>query len=180
MTIFRLPNAQWLSPEQFTLAPGETVSIRKCFLHFKRWEPPTGDTYGRKVELNYAGERVFAELAIVRLLERDGFDAVWVNPRFGRTKFWRALWTEHPLPSHVRELYDEIIQKNDNRRGGCWDVLAWKQDAYLFIESKQKSRDYKDRIRPSQRRWLDAAMRAGIAPSCFVVCEWDAQHCGQS
>jgi len=36
--------------------------------------------------------------------------------------------------------------------GGCWDVLAWKGQDYMFIESK---RVRKDRMRIPQFRWFE-------------------------
>jgi deoxyribodipyrimidine photo-lyase len=69
------------------------------------------------------------------------------------------------------------VRANSGKRGGCWDVLAWKQrEQVLFVESKQKAPRYKDSIQDSQKEWLEAAMSVGVAPSCFVVCEWDIER----
>ena len=147
-------------------------------LRFKLWTgEPVTHTYGNKAGLDSDGEAVFAELAILRLLEKDGYEGVWVDT-FGHGKLWKSMedWksrSECVLPDHAREVYERIVRENDGRKRGCWDVLAWKNGAYLFVESKRKG---KDRMRANQFRWLDAALRAGLELSCFRVCEWDIEQ----
>jgi hypothetical protein len=77
------------------------------------------------------------------------------------------------LPQDAKDLYDAIVRENGRKRSGCWDILAWKDGRYLFVEAKQRSPRYKDRIQGTQVRWFEAARRAGIGLECFRVYNWD-------
>ncbi len=101
-----------------------------------------------KVIIDCDGEPMFAELAILRSLQKEGFEGVWVDTFSNR--FRRSLSEDCSLPLHAREFLDSIIRANDGKRRGCWDVFAWKEGQYLFVESKQKSPAYKDRTQSTQ------------------------------
>jgi hypothetical protein len=146
-----------------------TRSVAKWPLQFKPWRgAPIADTYGRKPVLDWYGEAVFAEIAIVRVLQSEGFDAVWIDGY--RHRFMQSISEKRDLPEPAKILLDRVISFNDGQRKGCWDVLAWKGENYLFVEVKRKG---KDRISPEQIRWLEAALQAGMDISCFRICEWD-------
>ena len=72
------------------------------------------------------------------------------------------------LPDTPHAVFREIERKNGGRRG-CWDVFAWRRDEVVFAEAKRME---KDRIRESQRAWLDAALEVGIPLSAFLIVEW--------
>ena len=139
-------------------------------MRFKLWAgEPIKDTYGGKAVLDSDGQPVFAELAILRLLEKDGYEGVWVDTY--RRRFRDAMPPAVcELPAQAREIYDRIVTANGGKRGGCWDVLAWKNGKYLFVEAKRKG---EDNMLVDQLRWLDAAIQVSLAPSCFRICEWD-------
>ena len=146
-----------------------THSVAKWPARFTQWGGmPLTNTYGGKAVIDWQGEPVFAELAIVRMLQSEGFDAVWIDGYGNR--FRSSISEERVLPEHAKALLKTIIQSNNGKRQGCWDVLAWKGETYMFVESKRRG---KDRIRGSQIQWLDAAIQAGMDVSCFRVCEWD-------
>ena len=158
-----------VAPQTFTMSSGKTVEVAKCFLEFPRWDgPPISDTYGGKPVLESDGEAVFAEIGILRLLQRKGFDGVWVDTFLGRLRQSIAPLTRD-LPADIREVYRRIVDANGSRRG-CWDVLAWKDERVVFVECKRKS---EDRIRTTQTAWLESSLRAGIGLDSFMVCEWD-------
>jgi len=50
------------------------------------------------------------------------------------------------------------------------DVFCWKDDSIIFAESKCLS---KDKIRPNQIQWLDAALNYGLKEESFLMVEWD-------
>jgi hypothetical protein len=127
------------------------------------------DTYGGKAVVEVDGEPLFAELAILRLLEADGWEGVWVDTY--RRAFRRGLpgSPAAELPRRPREVFDAIVAENGGTRG-CWDVFAWREDATAFAEAKRRGRD---RMRPNQHRWLSAAIRAGVPLAAFAVVEWD-------
>jgi hypothetical protein len=54
--------------------------------------------------------------------------------------------------------------------GGAWDILAWREDIVLFVESKQHQSS--DKLRPTQIAWLGAAVDHGVEPTAFVVAEY--------
>jgi hypothetical protein len=151
------------------LPSGKNVSVRTQFLRFNAWRgKPVTDTYGGKTILNIGGEPLFAELAVLRMLEKEGFEGVWVDT-FGK-RFRRTMTKDScVLPAWVKTLYDGIAAGN-GQRTGCWDVVGWKNNNIIFVETKRKG---KDRIRASQLKWLESALHLGIAIEAFSVCEWD-------
>ncbi len=146
-------------------------AIPKQSVCFRLWKgSPIADTYGNKAILDCDGEPVFAELAILRSLQKEGFDGVWVDGF--RKCFRRSRSEDCILPPHASEFFDSIVRANDGKRAGCWDMFAWKDGEYLFVEPKRRDRD---RMRDTQVKWLQAALRAGVALSSFRICEWDIE-----
>jgi hypothetical protein len=155
-----------------TLPCGKSVRIPRCSYFFRKWQgKPLSDTYGRKAVLDIEGKGVFAELAILGFLRKAGCDGVWVDSYRGK---FRRSWPEGScdLPPHARALYDRIRRANGGKRGGCFDVFAWKGRNYLFVESKRRSHDA---IRPTQKAWVQAALRSGVPRKSLLICEWDFQ-----
>jgi hypothetical protein len=160
-----------LNMETLVLSSGASVQVSKYAARFRAWTGmPVADSYGGKAVLDWQGQPVFAELAILYSLREEGFEGVWVDGYSHR--FRVSLSEDQQPPAHVRELLDKIVQENDGKRQGCWDVLAWKDSRYVFAESKRKG---KDRIRKTQVRWLEAALRAGVPLQCFCICEWEIE-----
>jgi hypothetical protein len=61
-------------------ARGDVVEVPKARLVFRRWTGALpGDRCGAKPILDWHGEPVFAELAILRILEAHGWGGVWVD-----------------------------------------------------------------------------------------------------
>lgn len=142
--------------------------IPKFLMHFRK--VGANPAFGNKPIVEWDGEPVYPELAVARLLEKNGFDAVWIDNYRG--KFWASMSQQRTLPDAAREAYARILQANGGKRGGFWDVMAWKESAFVFVELKQNTAECKDRISEKQRNWLQAALRAGFAETCFSVCEW--------
>lgn len=162
-----IPELQWIGQEPFA-GPEESVMIPIFSMHFmKRGADPA---FGNKPIVEWEGESFYPELAVARLLRRHGFDAVWIDSYRG--KFWEGMLEERTLPDAAREAYARILKANGGKRGGFWDVMAWKENEFVFIELKQNTAECKDRISEKQRLWLQAALRAGFQQSCFYVCEW--------
>ncbi|KKW19798.1 MAG: hypothetical protein UY63_C0006G0040 [Parcubacteria group bacterium GW2011_GWA2_51_10] len=169
-------NLEFLQPhkvdsERFSLSSGEQISIQKYFLTFNSWRgAPIPNTYNGKTVLDWNGEPVFAELAVLRLFQSHGWNGVWVDSY--RRKFRVGLpdvVEPIELPQKQRELIDSIRAKT-GRSGGCWDVLVWRENVTLFLELK---RSKKDRIQSSQNGWLTAAIDLGLTASDFALVEWD-------
>lgn len=174
-------NLEFLQPykvesELFSLSSGDQVSIQKYFLHFNEWKgAPIPNTYNGKAVIDWNGEPVFAELAVLRLFQSNGWDGVWVDSY--RRKYRDGLpdvADPVELPEKQRQLINSIRAKT-GRHGGCWDVLVWKGDQIMFLELKRKK---KDRVQASQDQWLEASLSQGLKSSTFALVEWDLHEIG--
>lgn len=153
------------------LPDGHDVAIPLIRPTFSRWDgPPVEDDYGGKPVLDHDGEPLFAELAILRLLEEEGWEGVWVDTY--RNRYLVDLPEKDGrvgLPPAHESILEEIHERNGGR-SGCWDVFAWRNGHVLFAESKWKG---KDAIWGSQREWLQAALAGQLTSKSFLVVEWE-------
>jgi hypothetical protein len=161
-----------VSTEIIQTPDGKPICIPRYEFLFSTWTKSNDfDTYNGKTILEFKGEPLFAELFILRLLEEQGYKGVWVDTY--RNKFWTklpSLSLPVSLDNKLKEIYDSIYLQKGGRRVGCFDVIAYKSNKFLFAELKRKS---KDSIRATQIEWLSAAFRAGLKPSSFIIAEWD-------
>lgn len=157
--------------EIFRLSNDESVSIQKYFLHFKPWQgTPIANTYNGKAVIDWNGEPVFAELAVLRLFQSHGWDGVWVDSYRRKYRVGLPDVVEPvALPPQIDQLVESIRAKT-GRSGGCWDVLVWKVTQVLFLELK---RSKKDRIQESQIQWLEASLAEGLKVENFGFVEWE-------
>lgn len=157
--------------ELFSLSSGASVLIQKYFLTFTPWKgAPIPNTYNNKPVIDWNGEPVFAELAVLRLFQSHGWEGVWVDSY--RRKYRTGLPdVAEPveLPLRQQELIESIKAKT-GRSGGCWDVFVWKGDQFRFIELK---RSKKDSIQHTQDSWLEASLLVGLGPESFALAEWN-------
>lgn len=168
---FRFPEGlQPTSVYPITLPGGRTVEVSKATPKFQIWKGGGIDTYGGKAILVVDDEPVFAELAILRTLQRDGWDGVWIDTY--RNKFRRGL-PEMSEPVDLTgtplEFYDKLKAAN-GRTSGFWDVFAWKNREFVFCEAKRAK---KDQITSTQKRWLEVALSEQLDLRSFLVVEWD-------
>jgi predicted dithiol-disulfide oxidoreductase (DUF899 family) len=159
-------------PVDVPLPSGRTIALPHCRPLFPRWEGAK-PAFGNKTPLNYNGEPVFAELFILRLLEKAGWKGRWVSSFGG--KFLRDMPTSWKLENAVDipERQSELLKSisvESKAPGGCFDVFAWRGDDVLFCESKRRDHDH---LRDSQRRWMDAALACGVPEASLLVVEWD-------
>ena len=129
------------------------------------------DAYGRWPILSLNGRPQFAELASLRILEDDGWSGVWVD--IYRNKCRTAYWpkNEVELPPKQQQLLQRIYEKAGSNKG-CWDVFCWREEMYLFAESKRQGHD---RIRDTQRQWLEAAIKCNLSLTSFLIVGWSAE-----
>jgi hypothetical protein len=159
---------------QVRLLSGQDINLPLCQPTFKSWlgvQPPF--TFGRKPVLNYKDQPVFAELMILNLLREKMWDGVWVSS-YGGTKYLREMPRDFrlgqsvDLPAGYKRLLDGI-QTLAGKKGGCFDVLAWRDSQFIFLEAKQK---HHDKIRDTQSRWIEAAISTGVASDKLIIVEW--------
>jgi len=159
--------------ELIKLASGDLVDVPKATPHFRRWAGDrVADTYGNKPVLDSGGSPAFAEILILRAFQQEGWEGVWVDTF--RQKFRTECFPVNAvvLPPPQKEIL-ERIREAAGHHSGCWDVFCWKGEDCVWAEAKLHRRD---RIRPSQVNWLDAALKIGIGLSSFLVVEWSTEH----
>jgi hypothetical protein len=147
------------------------IQIQSLRIQFPPASPryPSNDklpkTYRSKPLVVVADEILFGELAILRYLQMDGWQGVWVDTFHGRGKK-KVLWSGMPpngygnLTSDAEALYDNIVQANDGKSSGFFDVFAWKNGEFVFIEYKGAG----DSSNQNEMRWINAALKCGVQP----------------
>jgi len=165
--------------------------VPAVFLRFAKWQgKPFADDFGKKsaamIDLN--GEHLFAELAVLRLLQQDDWEGRWVNTYSGGGEVWKYLtdWQDVPRAEQKtrpiqddapRQLLARIAGFNKPRRyKGCWDVFAWRSTDVAFLECKRTAPKYTDVVSKEQEEWLRSALflgdeRVSLNSFCFV--QWD-------
>ena len=157
------------------LPSGGNVELPVFHPKFHLWKGPKIDfDFGGKPVIEYEGEPVFAELAILRMLIADGWDGVWVET-YGGMHFlhdmpqdWKLAQQHVDIPTEKREMILQI-----QKAGGtiaCFDVFAWKGDEILFCEAKNKG---KDKLTSGQLKFIEGALSLGIPASSLLIAEWD-------
>jgi hypothetical protein len=164
-----------ISAHAITLPRGMSLLVPMCRCRFDIWQGKSiPDTYGGKAVLKFGNEPVFAELAILRILQEAGWEGVWVDTFRG--KFRKCMPPDScQLPPHAKKVYNRVCRSNNGKTSGCFDVFAWKGKRYLFVESKRRG---KDAIRRTQIEWICAALNTGILLSSLLICEWEPRHGG--
>jgi hypothetical protein len=165
--------AEELEPTSVVLpSSGRRVEILTLLRRERLWAGPVPTSFSavpNKPALQYGDTPIWSEFALLRLLERDGWQGVWVKNWGGRA-FWRDVLKPIELPPPAASLFSRIAT-HAARGGGCWDVFAWRDDDMLFIEAKRSGRD---RLRLTQRTWLEGALAEGVPLSSFIIVEWVA------
>jgi hypothetical protein len=121
-----------------------------------------------KPAFDFDGTPTWVEFIVLRLLERAGWEGVWVKNFNGGRAFWRDICQPVELPAIAAARFRQI-EASAGRTSGCWDVFAWKGEEVLFAESKRLR---SDKLNDNQLNWLAAALRVGVPLSSFAVVEW--------
>lgn len=161
---------------------GSVLTVPKVELQLQRWQgTPLSNTFGNKPLINFGGRPVFAELCVCELLRLSGWQARWVET-YGAgamTPHHFTCWADTSLAGQQHEpitdawllaLLHQVAQTTSNTYAGCWDVIGWKGETVLFTELKRLK---KDRLRPTQPRWLEAGLQIGLQPDNFLLVAWD-------
>jgi hypothetical protein len=159
------------STEKIKLLSGKIVHVPKCRTYFVQWHgKAVPDDYGGKALLRLGRKPLFAELMVLRLLEKEGWHGVWVDS-FGGIKY-RVGMRDLKKPVSLKPAQEKLLKKIRDKagcRGGCFDVFAWRGQKHRFVELKRRG---KDRIRKTQKRWLAAARHCHIKMSDLLIVEW--------
>lgn len=166
--------------EKFNI-DSKIIEIPKCSVRLKKWEGTIQDTFGSKPIINHHNKPMFAEFVIVNLLKESGWDARWVGT-YGSPKMSPIFLQEwngnnisnqknYPIENEkINQIIHTIALDNNKSYSGCWDIISWKDDQVLFIESK---RSKKDKIRNSQIGWLQAVLKNQLSENNLMIFEWD-------
>ena len=174
----------------FLRPTGERVdSVPSVFVRFPMWRgTPFSDDLGKKtaamIDLN--GEHLFPELAILRLLERDGWEGRWIHTTSSGeiTKYitdWRDVSRQEQRSRPIqhdgaRALLYAIADRSGNRYGGCWSVFAWRENSYAFFETKRQNAKDREKLKPAQEAWVRAALslrEQTMSARDFGLVQWD-------
>ena len=150
---------------------GQVVYIDKYILKFNQYKHSNNiNNYGGKVILDFQNEPVFAELLILRILEAQDYKGVWVDTY--RNKFWTSITEKIDitnLDKKIKTVIEEIYILKGGKKSGCFDVVAYKNNEFVFVELK---RGKKDKIRQTQIEWLLTAKQINKNYK-FIIVEWD-------
>jgi hypothetical protein len=156
-----------------------TCKAQKLYMRFNRWlgehwwlgkDVDPRWTIKSEIECPIGKEPTVAEIAILHLLEADGWQGRWVNnfaPFARRFMVGLPVITEPvPLEPEPLVIYQQIVSRNGGI-GGFWDVFAWRGSDYVFVESKGRG----DTISDAQWQWLAAASSV-VPQATFFIVEW--------
>jgi hypothetical protein len=144
-----------------------TVTLRRRVQAWTGPKPEWWNLVPNKPLLRFNGQPIWAEFIVLRELEAEGWQGVWINA--WRRAYWRNPGEVAAVPAPIGDLIDRIA-KRTGRRGGCWDICAWRGAELRFIELKQRDRD---ELRPTQRAWRAMALEEGVPLSAFAIVEWE-------
>src|SRR5688500_5853499 len=177
----------------FLRPTGERVgAVPSVFVRFPMWRGAAfTDDLGKKtaamVDVN--GEHLFAELAILRLLEREGWEGRWIHTTSGGeiSRYlteWRDVSRQEQKSRPIqhdgaRALLYGIADRSGNRYGGCWTLFAWRGDSYAFFETKRQGPKDKEKLKPAQEAWVRAALslkQQAMAARDFALVQWEYRN----
>ena len=165
--------------------------VRGVQLRLPKWGgEPFADDFGKKaagmIELD--GEHLLPELAVLRLLEKDGWSGRWVSTYSAGSEIWKYLteWRDVPRQeqknrpieeAEPRQLIAQVAGMNKPARyGGAWDVYAWRGSEFAFFQTKRGAPKGKDVVKDSQVDWMRSALYLGdprLRTSSFCYVLWD-------
>lgn len=160
-----------ITTETLLTESGQTILLDKYNFVFKAWtENHNFGTYGGKKLLELDNEPLFAELLLLRLLEKQGYKGVWVDTY--RNKFWQRLphFSFPVIPDKkLTDIYEKIYEQKGGRKSGCFDIIAFKNNHFIFVELKKNK---EDSIRKTQIEWLKTALTQDLENPTFLIAEW--------
>lgn len=170
-----LLGAELLPPVMLELPDGHEVAVSRLLRREIRLPEPIPRAPScwapNKPTLLVDGRPSWAEFAIVRALERSRWEARWIKNWTGGRETCIDVGRAEPMPRTAQAMFDRIDrQAASRRRGGAWDVFAWRDDRYLILESKKHRSG--DALRPGQVAWLAAGLATGIPADAFAIVEY--------
>ena len=127
-----------------------------------------------------------AEVAVLRLLERGGWDGRWVSTYGAKGEVWKYLtrWDDVPREeqrnrnieeAEPRQVLARIASSRKKRYAGCWDIYAWRGDDFAFLQTRRGAPG-RDEVKADQADWLHMALLFGderITADSFAFVNWE-------
>ena len=170
-------------PNEFTpsdtitvpLPSGAAIDLPVVNLILKPWLGKLPDfSFGNKPFVDYKGEGIFAELAILKMFTNSGWNGTWVET-YGGIHFlnempigWKTSKHNISIPSDKEKILRDIWKAG--KTTACFDVFLWKDNEILFCEGKHKG---KDRLTNAQTKFIESVLAYGISPKSLIIVEWD-------
>jgi len=122
--------------------------------------------------VGHAERALWAEFKIASLFRDAGWEALVVQA-FGGIHYLDEMKRGDDdrgveLPDFAQGLFARIAEHNKGF-GGFFDVFAWQEDDVVFAEAKLSRND---RLQSTQKRWIAAALAAGVPVENFLIVEW--------
>lgn len=159
--------------EGVRLPSGRGVVLAKARLGLPLWRGEPVYSFRGKPVLDLDGEPVYAELAILRLLERAGWRGAWVNAY--RREFRTGLPNRTAPIGFASGPASALVHRLIHERGsfvGCPDVaVADKRGAVLLVEAMRWG-EGSGRLAAERLAWIAAALDHDVPTACFLVVEW--------
>jgi hypothetical protein len=173
------------------LMSGRTVQdVAGVFLRLPRWQgTPFQDDFGKKAGAMVAldGEHLMAELAVLRLLQAQGWDGRWVSTYSAKGEVWKYLvrWddvardqqrTRNIEEESPRRLLATIASRARKRYKGCWDVFGWRDPAAAFLQLRSGPPRPGDEVKEEQVDWMHTALLLAdprLTVDSFAFVNWD-------
>lgn len=171
-----LLGAEPLPPVRVELLTGEAVDVARFLRHEtrlpERLDRQTSCWAPNKPTILVDGRPSWAEFALVRALERAGWEARWIKNWLGGREPCVDVGRAEAMPRVAQAMFDRIDRQAASRTGGgAWDVFVWHDDRCLLLESKKYRSG--DALRPGQVAWLGAGLAVGLLIDAFAIVEYD-------
>jgi len=156
------------------------VPVARFRAEFNRSPKPvaTGfqEAWASKPQVSCDGQALFAEIAVLSLFQKEGWDGVWVDSP--RHKYFDKMPTQSKgvtLDAYVGQLLARIRGAGERGKAVCWDLIVWHGRSVFFVAVREASTFEGSRsegLRKSSLEWLEASLRSGMSPGQFIMVEW--------
>ena len=163
------------------------VAVARFRAEFNRSPKPvaTGfqEAWASKPQVSCDGQALFAEIAVLSLFKKEGWDGVWVDSP--RHKYFDKMPTQSKgvtLDAYVGQLLARIRGTGERGKAVCWDLIVWHGRSVFFVAVRAASppgappRASEGASERARLAWLDASLHAGMSPGQFIIVEWNYRN----
>jgi hypothetical protein len=131
--------------------------------------------WASKPQVSCDGQAMFAEIAVLSLFQKEGWDGVWVDAQ--RRRYFSRMPTLSKgvtLDAYVAQLLARVASAGGGTGAACWELILWHGRSVFFAAVRDASSlaEGGPLLRKGEVAWLESALRSGLAPQQFVVVEW--------